>query len=324
MMDYKIIVTPESINIKKELRNYVWNDKQAGIPLKGNDHCFVGDTMVITDKGSKRRDCIKVGDMVANSFGFNEVIKVWDNGIKNTFEYLMQFDTFNVSLRCTPNHLIKTSIGWIEIQNLTNEHEIFLNKALTEKITTYTKEKGIFQKVIKDYIGRFGSFIMEKFLKVTTSIMLTELLRITGLKTLISLVNLYIKGIMEKRGLKKIKNGLKTFILKGLKKLKNGINQKKVSNGTKNKELKHGLIESIKPLYVKNVVMNTKLDTLVYQNTAIITAKLVQIEEKEKKELQVYDLMVKDNHEYTANGVVVHNCIDPIRYCFEFLLRMSR
>lgn len=38
MMDYKIIVTPESINIKKELRNYVWNDKQAGIPLKGNDH----------------------------------------------------------------------------------------------------------------------------------------------------------------------------------------------------------------------------------------------------------------------------------------------
>ena len=38
MMDYKIIVTPESHNIKKELRNYVWNDKQAGIPLKENDH----------------------------------------------------------------------------------------------------------------------------------------------------------------------------------------------------------------------------------------------------------------------------------------------
>jgi len=38
MMDYKIIVSHESHNMKKELRNYVWNDKQAGIPLKGNDH----------------------------------------------------------------------------------------------------------------------------------------------------------------------------------------------------------------------------------------------------------------------------------------------
>jgi len=39
MMDYKIIVTPASLNIKRELRNYVWNDKKAGIPVKASDHC---------------------------------------------------------------------------------------------------------------------------------------------------------------------------------------------------------------------------------------------------------------------------------------------
>ena len=38
MMDYKIIVTPTSLNTKKELRNYVWNDKKAGIPMKAHDH----------------------------------------------------------------------------------------------------------------------------------------------------------------------------------------------------------------------------------------------------------------------------------------------
>jgi len=42
MMDYKIIVTHTSLNTKKELRNYVWNDKKAGIPMKANDHIIDG------------------------------------------------------------------------------------------------------------------------------------------------------------------------------------------------------------------------------------------------------------------------------------------
>lgn len=38
MQDYTIVVTPESINIIKELRNYVWNDKKAGIPVDAFNH----------------------------------------------------------------------------------------------------------------------------------------------------------------------------------------------------------------------------------------------------------------------------------------------
>lgn len=30
---------------------------------------------------------------------------------------------------------------------------------------------------------------------------------------------------------------------------------------------------------------------------------------------RVYDLMVENSHEYFANGILVHNCIDGIRYC---------
>lgn len=33
MQDYKIIVDPKSYNLKKELNNYVWNDKKASIPI---------------------------------------------------------------------------------------------------------------------------------------------------------------------------------------------------------------------------------------------------------------------------------------------------
>ncbi|NDB84971.1 MAG: hypothetical protein EB127_20055 [Alphaproteobacteria bacterium] len=32
---------------------------------------------------------------------------------------------------------------------------------------------------------------------------------------------------------------------------------------------------------------------------------------------EVYDLTVEDVHEYFANGVLVHNCMDSIRYGFD-------
>ena len=38
MMDYTIVVDPKSQNAKKELRNYIWNDKTAGIPKDNNNH----------------------------------------------------------------------------------------------------------------------------------------------------------------------------------------------------------------------------------------------------------------------------------------------
>lgn len=40
MQDYQLIVTPRSVNTKKELSNYVWNDKKAGIPVDAFNHCI--------------------------------------------------------------------------------------------------------------------------------------------------------------------------------------------------------------------------------------------------------------------------------------------
>jgi phage terminase large subunit len=38
MLDYQIIVTPESYNLKHELRNYIWNDKKSSTPLDADNH----------------------------------------------------------------------------------------------------------------------------------------------------------------------------------------------------------------------------------------------------------------------------------------------
>jgi len=40
LQGYQLIVTPTSINLIKELRNYVWNDKKAGIPIDKWNHCI--------------------------------------------------------------------------------------------------------------------------------------------------------------------------------------------------------------------------------------------------------------------------------------------
>lgn len=38
IQDYELIVTKESPNLIKELRNYIWSDKKAGIPIDAFDH----------------------------------------------------------------------------------------------------------------------------------------------------------------------------------------------------------------------------------------------------------------------------------------------
>jgi phage terminase large subunit len=38
MMDYQLIIDPESYNLKRELNAYVWNDKKASIPVDANNH----------------------------------------------------------------------------------------------------------------------------------------------------------------------------------------------------------------------------------------------------------------------------------------------
>ena len=38
MLDYQIVVTADSYNIKYELRNYVWNDRKSSTPMDADNH----------------------------------------------------------------------------------------------------------------------------------------------------------------------------------------------------------------------------------------------------------------------------------------------
>lgn len=324
MQEYKIFITPESTNAAKELNNYRWNDKKAGIPVDSHNHCFRGDTLIKTINGEKKIKDINIGDLVLTSNGYKRVLKLFNNGKKQLYKYSIQCDTFFVTLYSTKEHKVKTKDGWKQISQLQPKDLIYLLNTSTMLHSDYILTKDISVGVQKDYIERFGNIIMVISLKIIMFIILMAIHIITKLKTLLWFIKHYIVGLKEREDLKTILNMPKTFIQKELKLLKNGINQKMEESGIQNMENQHGLIESTQLRLVNNAELNIKQDIQENQNFVITTARLRLLEQEESTIEEVYDIMVDECHEYFANGVLVHNCIDAARYAFAKLTTKKR
>jgi phage terminase large subunit len=318
MQQQEYLVTSDSTNLIKELRGYCWDVDRTGKttnkPQGGNDHCFIGETLITTINGDIPINKIKIGDYVLTSKGYKKVLKTFNNGMKQVNKYSMQLDTNFVHLCSTKEHKIKTTKGWKIISELQQNNTLYQFKYLTEKNIGYIKEKDILAVQIKDYTLKFGNFLKEKFQKVITFITLTEIEKIIIYQTLLWFKLNCIYVLKVKKGLKKILNFINPFMKKELKKQKNGINQMKVENGIQNTEKKRGLIGNIKYWFAKYVKKNTKQGIQENQNIVIQTAKLKHLEIGESWSEIVYDIMVEDCHEYFANGILVHNCIDALRY----------
>lgn len=54
LQDYELVINKESVNLIKELRNYIWSDKKAGIPNQGFDHCIDGTRYFAMNQLSKK------------------------------------------------------------------------------------------------------------------------------------------------------------------------------------------------------------------------------------------------------------------------------
>jgi len=260
----------------------------------------------------------------------------------------MQFDTFSLSLCSTKDHKIKTTKGWKKISELQKTDVLYLCRSLMEKNINCTQGKDILVGAQKDYIQKFGNIIMDQFLKVISYIMLIIIPIIMILKTLTLFMVHCIKDFQAKKDLKTILSSQKNFMQKELKQLKNGINQSRVSNGIVNtlKDLNSDLLNMVKG-HVMFVIQNMKRikqtknfvqinvnhnleetkgliilkRTVPYVQeslllTNIVKHKLVDVYVEEIQDQKVYDLMVDKNHEYFANEILVHNCIDSLRYSF--------
>ena len=63
LQDYELIIDADSTNLIKELNNYSWHDKKSKVPIDAYNHCFVGSTLITTDKGLVPLKEIKEGDI---------------------------------------------------------------------------------------------------------------------------------------------------------------------------------------------------------------------------------------------------------------------
>lgn len=314
MQEYEFLVTKKSTHLKEELNKYEWSKKNPSEPIEIFNHCFTGETLITTIEGQKRIDCITENDYVLTSRGYKKVLKRFDNGLQQVSNYSMQFDTFNVSLCSTKEHKIKTLKTWTKISELKSEQQVFLFNSSPKKNINYTQKKSIFQEVEKDCTLLCGNTTTEKFQKDFTYII--KMITVGTMQLIISnlskLVN--ICQNTQRKGLKQTRFGSMISIPKELRKQKNGTNQNKDYNGTKNMGKEHGTKENIRHSLVFNAEKNIKQDTQEYLNSVIKTAELLHLEVGEEQSKLTYDLMVEDCHEYFANGILVHNCIDATRY----------
>lgn len=316
LQDYKIVITESSSNLKKELSNYIWNDKKAGIPIDAENHCFVGETLITTINGRIRIDEIVEGDLVLTSQGYKPVLKVFNNGVKQVNKYLMQLDAFSLYLTATESHKIKTENGWTQISKLKSGQMVCLHKTSIANNTHYTTVKDIFQGEQKECTLQFGSSIMVKLQKafMFTTKMVTHGTITFLIWSCLSAINILLN--MAEKGTRIILNGQRSFIQRVLNRLRNGINQKMELSGIQNNKKEIGKLKNGIVVFANNVAKNIKHLSPIEVNSAITTAKLKHLEVEESRSEVVYDLMIDECHEYFANGVLVHNCIDPIRYSF--------
>jgi phage terminase large subunit len=313
-----LYITKDSVNLLKEIRSYKWKvDKDGKVldePVKFNDHCFVGETIIKTIDGDKKIIDVKEGDFVLTSQGYKKVLIKWNNGKHLVNKFVMHFDMFDVYLECTPNHLIKTGSGWKQIQELQSGQTVYLNSSLMEGYTNYIQKKDTLVAIDGECMLMYGKKITAKSQKDSMFIIRIKIRGITGSKILKSKKVQSTCLIILRRELSKTRNGLNHFRKKESKALLNGINQKKELNGIKNTQ-KVLISErwNTGQVYVKCAKKNM-LKKQRSTNSAILTVKLNSLEKLEETKKTVYDLTVEGAHEYFANGILVHNCMDALRY----------
>lgn len=346
MQQQDYLITADSVDLIKELRRYSWAKDKYGnklnVPAGGFDHCFTGDTPVYTSTGQKRIDSILPGEQVLTREGFKKVLKRWDNGYKSVKTYCLQFDTFSVNLRSTEEHKVYTNKGWKAISKLEPGMIIMYIRPTKELSINYIREKDIFPEVSTECTLLCGrQRIRKRFQKDTTYTTLT----VTGgtISQIILVwwnkINIYLNTARE--GTERIKSGLKNFTTRVLELLSSGILVKKVGLGTQSTQKSLILVNPISQKknastvkYYSNLKSNilnsvaTTVNLPTERAKELITLKgsvfpagtplkliSIQIKTNAKEDVsQVYDLTIEDKHEYYAAGILVHNCIDSLRY----------
>jgi len=323
-------------------------------PVDVLNHCFDKNTLITTPNGHKKIKDIKAGDQIINSYGIDIVENMLITGCREICEYILFFSNFSILLRCTKDHLIYTDKGWKQIQKICKGDIIYLSNFSMGKNIPFIKTRDILVGEPNGCIGWYmntsrGKYPMECMYIILMAIRKTI---ISIISPLLTQINMFVYMVKKEQLI--INNGLKNFIPRALKKQKNGMPVRMVTNGINNMQknsilaillmgkrtVRFAEVNLSQKNQIKNFVQthaNQNIEELSEQtisqkfvqyvevnlhvpnteNTHIVQKNVVQkVEVRNKYFDTTYDLTIKTQHEFFANGVLVHNCIDALRYAF--------
>ena len=354
MQGWKLFVTKDSLNLIEELRNYTWaKDKDGNLlnqPIDKFNHCFTGDTLIETENGLKRIDSIKVGERVWTSGGLKSVERVWENGCKKICNITLFFANFAVRMSVTPDHKVKVGKQWKKVSELKRGDILWVSRFSMERNIISIKERDIILGEQGDCTGRCGNTTTERFLRDTKSTTKTGILR-TMTSAILSAF--HTGHTLKDTLMTLLKGGNRRNLSNTWHQCapgqQSGTGVMREENGTGNMHPARKKERLNAPaLYAErnsypHIRMQDSVPTIASQSGEEITTKMMKqeyalyaeknsgqtdsrtqnaavavvlqdIEIRSEEERDVFDLQVNDVHEYFANGLLVHNCLDALRY----------
>jgi hypothetical protein len=341
----RLLVSDRCVNAIWEIENYA-KDENGKIP-KENDHCLTGDSIVSTENGDRRLDSITAGDMVLTRRGYRRVLKFWDNGMKSVIPVHM---SNGMSIELTEDHLVYVrgkgytpACQLVPGDFLWSSKDVFIESGERAPIT----DMGSVHLGLDTFTGTFGSTTMAPYQKAWTFITKMAILATTRLKTWRQSARKITPWSTLNRA---VCSAFSMCILgiwtKSEKSPRHGIGLRRVANGTlrTQERLSENTVLGIATIAQRDTGTIQQLGPDSAQTTAnllqegcqgLMTSKdfasgvvpssqLINTQEQDAVRVlavgpclgqkNVYDLTVDGEHEYFANGILVHNCIDNLRY----------
>jgi len=326
----RIIFNDENMNDRRGWQ-YELSDQLMMFPTKNvHDDCFPADTIITTLSGDKPIVEVTTDDYVATRNGFRRVMKAWCKGTKRVIT--------RYGITATPEHRIfTTNRGWVSLDSLSDDDTIVVLQTIEETScerplnlteenitaiqtrpkttigdTTHPTQTG--KKAQGRSIEIFGSSITEKSQKDTISTMQTE----TGTTTTYPISYAYpvpltkssmqqseVLGLAQKSILP---NSTQSESLQ-----KRGMLAKKVEHGIESMQGSRLEKTSLRSV-VLSVEKLSDRKSLHKSSAGKESAQMLDKQESQERSVPVYDLTVFEDHEFFANGVLVHNCADALSY----------
>lgn len=326
LASHRIKIFRNCVNLARTIPTLTHGTNPEDLDSSQEDHCFVGSTLIDTFWGKKRIDSL-VGKfpLVNTMSGFERARSVRQT--RETEVWKIELSTGEIII-CTPDHRFFTINGWKELRDIDIKIDLLIRSDIWYgsylKLFRNLTAKGIifavniFRKMVVGCISPFGKLRMGKRRRAFTFIIktMTDLIIIFQiLKRFLRKSILFFTPIFQKllSKLREIGSTWKKFVLS----LPLGIDPKLEENGIVNTRKVLQKTGSVLKKSVLCVVSGIRhlLVSRGDRNTAVsIVAKWPFGREK------VYDLTVPSTAHFTIhNGIVVHNCVDALRY---FLLTL--